>query len=363
LTRSTRLFISSFVCAVALIFGGNALAAYNPALSVTGTSHAVGSGGPVVIGVGQAFEDDATAAIVIYAPLGYGVTLGQAAGSQLGAVSATVRLPVGGTFVRAPFEGTVRVDNPATYLNNPCTRNPAPHEAVWILEGTLAGQSIRIPMYVDRITAGPEAAFASARIRICLPSPYIPPSQGGAASGGSVIAAAFSVAGVFLNTNTRGNYAWQGVFVPYTVGTGVPNQANSAQSMSITRLPVQLAVTAKKVRRGKKRFARVTACLTEAGQGIRGVRITIRAGRSARRTARVARFRTNARGCGRVLVRLRFRVTFIRATGPGAANAFDVPVRNVTSQGCTPTLAPRCTAVSIAGVFRLTSRNTARVRR
>jgi hypothetical protein len=38
-------------------------------------------------------------------------------------------------------------------------------------------------------------------------------------------------------------------------------------------------------------------------------------------------------------------------------------VRNVTSQGCTPTLAPRCTAVSIAGVFRLTSRNTARVRR
>jgi hypothetical protein len=363
LSRSARFFVSSFVCALALAFGGNALAAYNPALTITGTSHALGSGGPVVIGVGQDFEDDATAAIVIYSPLGYGVTLGQSVGTQLGVVAATVKLPVGGTFVRAPFEGAVRVDNPANYLNNPCTRNPAPHQAVWILDGTLAGQSIRIPMYVDRITSGSEAAFASARIRICLPSPYIPPSQGGAMSGASVISAAFSLTGVFSNPNVRGNYPWQGIFVPYTVGTGVPNQGNAAQSMSITRLPVQLAVTAKKVRRGKKRFARVTACLSEAGQGIRGVRLTIRAGRTARRTARVARVRTNARGCATALVRLRFRVTFIRATGAAATDVFDIPVRDVTSLGCTPTLAPRCTAVSIAGVFRISSRNTARVRR
>lgn len=360
MTKSARFFVSSFVCALALVFGGNAFAAYNPALTVTGLTHGLGSPSPTIIGIGQDFDDDATAAIVFYSPRGYNVTLGQAVGAQLGVVAATVKLPVGGTFVRAPFEGTVKVDNPANYVTNPCS--PGTHEAVWILEGTLAGQQIRIPLYVDRVTSGAEAAFASARIRLCLPSPYIPPNQGGAQSGASVISAAFLVIGVFTNPTSRGNHAWQGVFVPYTVGTGVPNQANAAQSMSIARLPVQLTARAKKVKRGKRRFARVTACLTEAGQGIRGVTLNIRAGRTARRTTRVARVRTNARGCGTVLVRLRFRVTFIRATGRGLEDEFDVPVRDVTSQGCTPTLAPRCTAVSIAGVFTITSR-TLRMRR
>lgn len=354
MTTTARFYISSLVCALALVFGGNALAAYNPGLIVAGSSHALGSGGPFVIGVEQDINDDATAAIVIYSPLGYGVTLGQAAGTQLGSVDAIVKLPIGGTFVRAPFEGTVRADNPANYVSNPCA--PGLHEAVWVIDGTLAGNAIRIPMYVDRVTSGPEAAFASARIRLCLPSPYIPPSQGGAASGASVIAAAFSVDGVFSNPNTRGAYPWQSVFVPYTVGTGTPNQANSAQSASIIQLPVQLALTAKKVRRGALRFARLTACLSEAGRPIRGVRISFRAGRSARSTVRVKRVVTNARGCATALVRLRRRVTFFRATGPGVANQFDVPFRDVTSRGCTPTLAPRCSAVSLSGAFRVQSK-------
>ena len=356
MTKSIRFMLSASVCALALAFGGNALAAYNPSLLVAGSSQALGSGGPVVIGIGQDINDDATAAVRIYSPLGYGVTLGQAPGTRLGSVDAIVKLPVGGTVTRAPFEGTVRTDNPANYLNNPCTRNPAPHEAVWLLEGTLAGNPIRIPMYVDRVTAGAEAAFASARIVICLPSPYIPPQQGGAVSGASVIVAAFSVRGVFSNPSTRGSYPWQSVFVPYTVGTGTPNQANAAQSMSITRLPVQLAVTAKKLRRGGRTFARVTACLTEAGRSVRGVRINFLAGRTARRTSRVARVRTNARGCATALVRMRYRVMFFRANTA-------VPDRDVTSQGCTPTLAPRCTSVTIAPAFNLFSRNTARLRR
>lgn len=360
MSTTVRFFISSLVCALALVFGGNALAAYNPGLIVAAESQAVGSGGQIVIGVEQDINDDATAAIVIYSPLGYGVTLGQAAGAQLGTVDAIVKLPIGGTFVRAPFEGTVKADNPANYVSNPCA--PGAHEAVWVIEGTLAGSQIRIPMYVDRVTSGPEAAFASARIRLCLPSPYIPPSQGGAASGASVIAAAFSVDGVFNNPTVRGSFPWQSVFVPYTVGTGTPNPPNAAQSASIVRMPVQLALTSKKVKRGKKRFVRLTACVSEAGQRVRGIRVSFRAGPSATRTARVRRVVTNARGCATVLVQLRRKVTFFRATGPGVANQFDIPFRDVTSQGCNPTLAPRCTAVTLSGVFRIQSR-VLRVRR
>lgn len=360
MTTTIRFFLLSSVCALALAFGGSAFAAYNPSLLVAGTSHATGSGGPIVIGVGQDQNDDATGVLTLYAPLGYGVTLGQAPGTKIGDLDGIV-------FVRAlqarvEIEGTVTARDPAAYVSNPCS--PGLHEAVWTIDTSLAGTALSIPMYVDRITSGAEAAFASARMRICLASPYVPPPQG-AASGASLIVAAFSVQGVFSNPTTRGSYPWNGLFIPYTPGTANLNPGNAAQSTSYTRLPVQLAVTAKKLKRGKKRFARVTACLNEAGQGVRGVNINFLAGKTARKTSRVKRARTNARGCATVLIPMRFKVMFFRASTA-------IPDRDVTaSPGCTPPLsvatgAPpaRCTSATLAPVIGpLFSRNTVRMRR
>ncbi len=365
MTRTVRFILLSSVCALALAFGSNALAAYNPSLLVAGTSHATGSGGPVVIGVGQDANDDATGVITIYSPRGYGVTLGQAPGTKIGDLDAVVKVgALGGA--RVEITGTVTARDPAQYMNAqqfPCGGGVR-HEAVWLIESTLAGNPLQIPAYVDRVTAGPEAAFASAKIRICLASPYVPPPQG-AAAGASLIVAAFSVQGVFSNPNTSGSYPWNGLFIPYTVGAATLNAANAAQSTSYTRLPVQLAVTAKKLKRGKLRYARVTACLSEAGQGVRGVNVNFLAGKSARKTVRVKRARTNSRGCATVLVRLRFKVTYFRASTA-------IPDRDVTaSPGCTPPLsvaagAPpaRCSSATLAPVIGpLFSRNTARVRR
>jgi hypothetical protein len=361
LTKTVRLLLLSSACALALAFGGNALAAYNPSLITAGTSHALGSGGPVVIGVGQDQNDDATGVITLYSPLGYGVSLTQAPGTRIGNLDAVVLVrALGGA--RVEIEGTVTAQDPAQHVNNPCS--PGLHQAVWLIESTLAGNPLRIPMYVDRTTTGPEAQFASARIRICLASPYVPPPQG-AAAGASLIVAAFSVQGVFSNPNTRGSYPWNGVFVPYAPGTATLNPGNAAQSTSYMRLPVQLSVRTRKLRRGNRRFARVTACLTEAGQPVRGVRVNILAGRTARRTTRVGRPRTNRRGCVTMLVRLRNRVTFFRAST-------SVPDRDVTaSPGCTPPIPlapgappPRCTSATLAPVIGpLFSRNTVRVRR
>ena len=344
--------MSSLVCALALAFGGTAFAAYNPSLLVAGNSHALGSGGPVIIGVGQDQNDDATGVVSIYSPLGYGVTLTQAPGTRIGQLDAVVKVgSLGGA--RVEVEGTVTAQDPNQYVSNPCS--PGRHEAVWLIEATLAGNPLRIPVYVDRLTTGAEAAFASARIRICLASPYVPPPQG-APAGASLIVAAFSVQNVFSNPTTRGRYPWQGQFVPYTPGTATLNAGNAAQSMSITSLPVQLAISAKRVRRSGRTFARVTACLNEGGRPIRGVRLNVIGGRSAGARRLLARPRTNARGCATVLLRVRFRVQYFRATAA-------VPDRSVTSQGCTPTLAPRCTAVTLAPAFNLVSRNRALVRR
>jgi hypothetical protein len=105
--------------------------------------------------------------------------------------------------------------------------------------------------------------------------------------------------------------------------------------------------------------------LSESGQGVRNVRVNILAGRSARRTTRVAFGRTNSRGCVTRSVRLRNKTTFFRAST-------SVPERDVTgSPGCQPGISPapgqlppaRCTSATLAPVLSLFSRNTARVRR
>ena len=351
----TRLFVSAAAGLVALAFSGNAFAAYNPSLLVAATDHSLGGSGPIVIGGGQDENDDATAMVTIYAPLGYGVRLSQAPGATLGSLSGVVKVSaLGGA--RVNVEGTVKTDNPASHVGNPCS--PGMHEAVWILEFTLSGNTVRYPMYVDRVTAAPESGYASARMQICFPSPYVPPPQG-APSGASVIVAAFSVRGVFTSPRTRGSYGWNAVFVPYTPGSATPNLANAAQSTSFVRVPVRLTMTAKRQRQGRRTFAVVTGCVTEAGQAVRGITVVFRGGSTAGRANRVnaprlASGRTNARGCATRRIRVPTRSLFVRAVA-------DVPARQAA--GCQPTIVPRCVSPSVAPGFDLLSGRAKRVRR
>ena len=106
MTKSIRFVLLLSACALALAFGGNALAAYNPSLLVAGTSHSTGSGGPIVIGVGQDQNDDATGVLNIYAPLGYGVTLTQAPGTRIGDLEGIVLVRALAN-ARVPIQGTV----------------------------------------------------------------------------------------------------------------------------------------------------------------------------------------------------------------------------------------------------------------
>jgi hypothetical protein len=353
LTKSIRFLLSAAVGVCALAFAGTAFAAYEPSLLVAGTTHNLGASGPVVIGVGQDDNDDATAMGTIYSPVGYRVTLGQAPNTQLGTFSGVVKVgALGGA--RVNVEGTVRADVPANYVSNSCA--PGAHEAVWLIEFSVSGNAFRVPVYVDRITAGPEAAYASARMIVCLASPYVAPPQG-SAQGASVIIAAFSIRSVFGNPSRRGSHAWNGVFTPYTPGTATPNPTNATQSTSYVRLPVQLSISAKRQRVKKRTFARVTACLTEAGTALRGITVNVLSSRTpGGKTARVARGRTNARGCVTTRVRVKIKTIYLRAS---------VSVSPRAAAGCSPTsgLAPRCSSPSIAPAFDLFSRTTLRVRR
>lgn len=336
-----RCLISAVAALFLLPFVGTASAAYNPLLLVGETNPALGGGDSVRIFLQTRDDEDATGMITLYSPRGYGVELGHPAGTGLGTVIAFIRI---GSIseARQAVQGTVRADDPANHVANSCS--PGKHEAVWIMELTLAGTRYRVPVYVDRVTTGPEAAFASARMRICAGSPYVPPPQAQPAV--SVTYADLTVRDVFTNPDRQDTYPWNAVFVPYTPGSATLNPALAAQSTSYIGLPATFSVRAKRLKRGKRTFAIVTACLREAGQGLRGIQVNLYyGGTTVFSSKKVASPRTNARGCATSRIRIaKLMVVFASAR---------VPIRG--APGCTPLLAPTCSGASIyppSGRFR-----------
>ena len=321
-----------FLCAVAVMFApafaGTAFAAYDPSLLVGETNPALGRGGSVRIFLRSGETDDATGTITIYSPRGYRVDVEQPPGAELGTAIAFVRIGPAGSEPHA-VQGTIRTGEPSDHAGSSCA--PGIHEAVWLVELAVAGTMHRVPIYVDRVTAGAEAAHSSARMRICLASPYAPAAQQGV----SVTYADLTIGGVFVNPERSGTYAWNAVFVPYTPGTRELNPRLTAQSTSYVALPQTFAVTARRERRGK---AVVGACLRDAGQGIRGARVTLYyGGKTVFSSKKVAALGTNARGCVTARIRLR-KTTIVFASA-------HVPVRQAS--GCTPMLAPRCSSAAI----------------
>jgi hypothetical protein len=321
---------------VALAFTSTALGAYTPRLVVAGSNHATGGGGPVTFNISQAETDDATAVLTLYAPLGFDPSLTATSG-QIGTADAIVKLHAFGG-ARVPVTGTVNADDPRKpqYTNprqNLCS--PGVHSAVWTITVSLQGTDVTVPIYVDRITGGPEAAFASTRIRVCFNNPN---DRVRNPTGAQLLSVAFSV-NVFTNPTTLGVYRWVGLFTPYGP-TGTPNAAGSIQTQTVQRLPVQLNLAVKKVKRKGLSYAQLTGNLLAANQGVTRHAVQLmRSTRSAKNATRVFKtVRTDGRGRFRLLVRITKRTWFRAKT--------TIPSRPV-STGCGPiTIAPCGTVVT-----------------
>ena len=112
--RFIRLAIAAGAVVSALAFSGSALAAYSPSLSVTSSTNAPGRPTAMLLGHIQSAADDPTAKDTIYAPLGYGVNLSQAAGTKIGDVSARLIL-------RRRGNAEVDVEGRSSPTTRPCT--------------------------------------------------------------------------------------------------------------------------------------------------------------------------------------------------------------------------------------------------
>ena len=279
--RFIRLAIAAGAVVSALAFSGSAWAVYSPTLTVTSQRNGPGKPTAILLGHVQTAADDPTAKDTIYAPLGYGVNLSQAAGTKIGDVSARLILRNGGN-AEVDVDGQVVADSIANWIpqSSACTQS-ATHEAVWRLDITVAGTPLRVPIFVDHST-GPDATFSSAKIQLCLTSPLDLPA------GAQLLFAFFDVNGVFTTPSNTQDRIWHATYMPYVPGTRTPNLAGITEGQALVPGRVSLSVKSKSL---KKSRVTISGKLLVDGRPYRGAVIELYIG-----NRKVGQTKTNASG-------------------------------------------------------------------
>jgi hypothetical protein len=343
--KRIRVALVAVVAVTALAVAGTAMAAFTPHIVVSHQSYATGSNAQTTISLTANQTDNSIAKITIYAPAAYSATLSQAAGTTLGTVLARAYSNVLQGVIT--IKGNVVVaDQTAASLRTASIRctGTAAHATVWMLALSAAGTPLNIPVFIDP-AAGAEATFASTKMQICLTSPDIPESAGGAPFGAKVLEATMALNGVFTNPSSPAQYVWRALDTPYQPGTGTPNVAGTVETRGIVPVPTTVSLTGKYNRRTKRyrllgavRQATDTATMA----GLPNVRVALYRGATKSKLKAAGGARTNAKGAFSSTGRLR-RTTYFQARVVRA-------VQDVTTGGCaTQSLAPAgCVSASLA---------------
>lgn len=270
----TSLRLALLACAsfIGLALAAPALATYTPSLTIEQSSYKVGAATTADVFIFAPRDDDPTAKLTIFSPGGYSSVLTQAPGTKIGKVVAFVKAKaLGGAIL--PLAGDVLVANPADAAIQAaalrCT-GITTNQANWVLNTSLQGQTVAIPVFVNKV--GPYVTQ-----QVCLPSPDIPPASGGATFGAQLVSADFTVKGVFTNAAAKGGYEWAGIFTPYTPGTGTPNAAGTVEWRTYVGLPTTLTLAKAKAKKGFKLVGK----LTMEGLNPKGIRLSLYSGKKA----------------------------------------------------------------------------------
>jgi hypothetical protein len=346
-----RLALATSAGLLALGLGDEALGAYNPKVHMSLSTEQ-----GVTVGYTQGADDDASARLTFYSPVGMQLDLGAPLGATIGSASTRASIGSAGGAV-AQLSGPVLVGNgadPAVAAASVACTGQSTHNAVWILAVALQDQPpLNVPAFVD-LTTGPEGTFSSSKVVVCFRSPYVPPDQGGQPLGVKPLEANLTLTDVYDYPGTVAALRWTGLFIPYAVGTKSPNPRQAAESQAIDKSPVAYAfsgkqvVKTKRIRRGKRvrriktYFARLTGRVQTGGDPRVGAPVTL-----LRNGKRVALVRTNARGRFTKTVPLPGSSVFVaRLRSPSRDTSGDcVPVIPLA-----PQLDARCTGLTLSGL-------------
>src|SRR3954451_8324865 len=186
MTRGIRAVLVAAAAFATLAFANGAFAANTGSISVYHTPMSLANAGLTTIQVSVPQSTDPIAALNIYSGTGYSAKLDQAAGTKIGTVEATA-------FSRdnnltLPLAGDVTVENAASVANRAgsaqCTGLPQ-SLAVWIMNLSVAGQTLAIPIYVNPTNGAPDQSLGGFRQSICLPPPDVPVGTPGRAFQGA----------------------------------------------------------------------------------------------------------------------------------------------------------------------------------
>jgi hypothetical protein len=276
-------------------------------LVVSGSSPELGASTRATI----SFESATPVSVVVYAPLGFTATLGQAPGAQVGRGSAEL---ASGEIAA----GTLVADDPAL-----AACGTARHEAVWRLSG-----APELLVAVDAVVStDAEGGFAAYRIQACS----------------DVRTLELDVDDVFTNPSGEGRYTWRAVATP---ATGVAVETRSTQL-----LPVRLTLRSSFDRRDGK--AALTGSLTAGGDPLGDTRVAIAAGRQGSSLVPAGGARTGSDG------RFRDERRVVDATAFQAS--VDLQAR-ADPDGCQAPVAPGgCAGATLAPVTATSGRVAVRV--
>jgi hypothetical protein len=270
--KSIRLALMAGACFLGLAFAAPAFSAYSPSLIMEQSSYRPGASSTADVFIAIGPNDDPTAQLKIFAPVGYTANLTAAPGTKIGTVVARVKAKALADSLLT-LAGDVLVANPADpaiqAASSQCTHTTT-HTTIWVLNTSLQGQTVAIPVFVDQ--AGPLVVQT-----VCLPSPDVPEAMGGAKFGAQLFAADFTIKNVFKNAGATGDYEWAGIFTPYTPGTQSPNAPGTVEARTLVGLPTSLTLKRVAAKRGFK----LVGQLKIAGVDPRGVKLDLYGGKKA----------------------------------------------------------------------------------
>jgi hypothetical protein len=258
MNRTFRLAALGLAAAAALAFAGTALATQRIAVSQTSTS--------LTIKVSQDQSDVQPAKIQIYVPNGYTPILGAAVGSKIGTTTGHVFARDVG--VPLPLEGDVVVGDPSKFVGNACSPT---YSVVWILQLSVAGQTINLPVFVTP-TSGAESALGVAKLSVCLGPADVPAgTPNRSPNGAQLLDATFTVNNTL--TPPAGPATWISFWTPYKAGTALPNPASTVEARSFVG-PGSVTLRAKILNRTKK-IIRLTGVVSQAGNPVSDAKVAL----------------------------------------------------------------------------------------
>jgi hypothetical protein len=319
-----RLLLPASAMLVALFAASTAFAANGGSVAVWHTPQVLANGQSTTIHINLPQSDDPIAAINVYVGSGYAAKLDQAKGGTIGTVDATGFLHSGGLVV--PLGGNVVVDAPSSYTaqSTVCARTPT-SAAVWLLNLSVAGQTLAVPVFVNP-TTGAEQALGAYKLSVCLTPWDIPESAGGAPQGAQLLDVRFTVNGIFTTPTSGSLVKWETLFTPYAPGTGAPNPAGTFEARAFVPLPVILGIKSSYVK--KSNTWTLTGKATEGGSPVPSLTLKLARGSSAGSLAQKGTVKTGANGTFKVSGKLSPRKTTYFQVGGSVAE------RDYTATGC-----------------------------